>query len=145
MALEQRIKVLESNPRLQPEGLEKDPLLEYEITRERFDTICKNLKAIYRPPPDKEDLLRSFSVEQVTHIVRNYYGNCVNGKLVDPTPLQVAAMNELSFSSLSDLYRLVIEDLLQYPHRLSFDLADFGLEDMLPKVNSSEIIDYSPK
>lgn len=145
MALEQRIRALERDPKLQPKGPEKDPLLEYEITKERFDTLCKNHKAFHRPPRDKEDLLRSFSEEQVTHIIRNYYGNRVNGKLVDPTPVQVEGMKGLSSLSLSDWYRYVVEDLLVYPHRLAFDLADFGLEDMLPKVLETEHTEYKPQ
>ena len=145
MALAQMIRALERDPKLQPKGPERDPLLEYEITKERFDTLCKNLKSFHRPPPDKEDLLRSFSEEQVTHIIREYYGNRVNGKLVDPTPLQVAAMKELSSNTLSDWYEIVFVALLQYPHRIAFDLSDFGLEGRLGQVLKIPLIEFSPK
>ena len=123
MALEQRLRNLENNPILRPKGPEQDPLLEYEITKERFDLLCVNLKIFYGSPSGQIDLLSMY----------------FNGPVVEQD------VEEHSPYPSSDWYRIVLKHLLQYPHRLAFDLADFGLEDMLPKVLDAEYVEYNPR
>lgn len=122
MALERRIKNLENNPRLRPRGPEQDLLLEYEISKERFDLLCVNLKIFYGPPSGQEDLL----------------GMCINGQVVEK------CVEDLPHIASIGWHQKVLEHLLQYPHRIAFDLADFGLENMLPKVLEKEYIEYMP-
>lgn len=123
MALERRIRNLEKNPKLRPKGIEQDPLLEYEITKERFDRLCVNLKIFYGPPSGQKDLLSMyFSMQDVEQDVEEHS----------------------SFPS-SNWYRIVLEHLLKYPHRLAFDLANFGLGDMLPKVLNTKHVEYKPR
>ena len=122
MAIERRLRKLESNPKLRPRGPEQDPLLEYEISKECFDLLCVNLKIFYGPPSGQEDLL----------------GMCINGQVVEKCVEDHSPIASIGW------HQIVLEHLLKYPHRITFDVADFGLEDMLPKILDKEYIEYKP-
>ena len=123
MSLKRRIRALESHPVLQKMGPKIDPLFEYTVTGEHFGTLCKNLNVFYKPLTGQGALLRLYFGERA-------FGQDTKEPLSD---------------NISEWYRIVLEHILQYPHRLNFDLAKFGLEDRVLEIKSSIKIEYSPK
>ena len=106
MSLKQRIRALESHPVLQTMGPKIDPIIEYIVTGQDFDTLCKNLNIFYRPLTGQGALLRL------------YFGE----RDVDQDTKKPFSDN------ISAWHRIVLEHILQYSHKVAFDLANFDLQ-----------------
>ena len=121
MSLRSRLRVLEGQ--VPQEEQAKDPSFPHIVTAVEFDTRCRNYKAIFR---------------------RSSY-SCKNGNLTDSPPERVAVFDRLAAMTLQDWRDAILTARLCYPHRIEFDLAQFGLEKWLPEIESLENIDYCPR
>ena len=99
---------------------EIDPIIEYIVTREDFDTLCKNLNIFYRPLTGQGALLRI------------YFGE----RAIDQDTKKPFTDN------ISAWHRIVLEHLLQYKHKITFELADFGLQHWKAKFRECKHISY---
>ena len=125
-------------------GPPKDIVFSYEITGEEFDTLARNNACVHGKPPDRDDMLRQFSKEQVDDVWRRHYGYYQNGKLIEPTPERIKYVDKLSSMTVQDWYEGQMNHIIRFPHRISFDLAKFGLSHWVSKVSQLRHLDYAP-
>ncbi len=125
-------------------GRPKDLIYPYEITSDEFEHMARNSVCLFGPPPDRNDMLRQFTKDQVDDVWRRHYHYYRDGRLVDPPPEHIQYIDKLTNMTLQDWYEEQMKYIIQFPHRVCFDLAAFGLETWEDIIDSIPYLRYDP-
>lgn len=142
MSRKSRLDALE---RCLPEdSTRRDAVYPYVITAEYFDHICRELHGVFEPPPDIQELLKTHTPEQARECWLRHYSYWENGILKDPPPEWIEVYHRFASMSLHDWYESILCEILKFPHRLEFDLDEFGLANWKSRIESCSHIAYNP-
>jgi hypothetical protein len=143
LRLKKRIEKIESG--LRTERQTHDHWFDYVLTADSFRSRAQNSVAIFRPAPDIDRLRHEYGHERAHQIWLDHYSYYKDGKLLDPPDDFKADIDMLGSFTLQDWYEIILDHALQYPHKIVFQLAEFGLQRYLPRVESLPHIVYEPQ
>lgn len=144
MSLNSRLRSVEALASKSDRFSRDDPIIPYEVTAELFDRISHNLSFAYGPPPKKQKMLKQFTEAQVEDVWRRHYSCWRNGRLVNPPLEHIKRIDRLSRMTIEDWYMAHLAHILQFPHRIVFDLNEFSLGHLASTISQLSYIDYSP-
>lgn len=150
MSLSKRIEAVERRlEAINPgKGEDGDPIgrFQYVVTKESFDLYCRNIHCFFPSPPIPtvitEFMLKYRTVEKIKHQDKETLRK-FNEKFFDHYEGEkLKQVKKLHSMSLQDWHEAFLLHILQYPHRIAFNLADFNLEHLTKEVVNSEITEY---
>ncbi len=143
MSLKARLAILAS--KIPVEERDADPWFPYILTATNFDHVCKTMKVVFRPCPLEDTRSSQHTPYQVRDIRQRHYNYWVDGKLAEPSPDRIRLYDRLGGYSLQDWHEKAFSYVLQYPHRITFDLHTFKLDIYDDYVRDCDHIQYVPE